>query len=239
MATRTATPRGADAKRRAVAEQRWPALIAVLAALALYVSLPSGFLLPVRIGVGALGVLILIPLLVANPRRFDRVTRWSRRLSVGLSLLLLVANQVALGWLIHELITVKASAAGPGLLLSALQVWGTNVIVYGLVFWELDRGGPVPRRIDPRDELPRADFRFAQDEDGDDVVEVAAGSSQQSDWVPGYIDYVYFSLTNSMAFSPTDVMPLTTRMKVLMGLESFAAFVILALVISRAVALLG
>jgi uncharacterized membrane protein len=239
MAGGSAAPSGADAKRRIHAEHRWPAVVALLIALALYVTLPSDFLLPLRIGVAAVGLLTLIPLTVFNPRRLSRESRWSRILSLGQSVLLLIANQIALGGLIHELVTVKSSSAGPSLLLSALQVWVTNVIVYGLVFWELDRGGPVSRRIKPRTELPHADFRFPQDEDEDAVDEVASGSSSKSDWVAGYVDYAYFSLTNSMAFSPTDTMPLRTRGKVLMGLESFAAFVILALVIARAVSLLG
>jgi hypothetical protein len=97
----------------------------------------------------------------------------------------------------------------------------------------------VSRRRKARDELPKADFRFPQDEDGDAVEEVAAGSSIHSDWAAGYVDYAYFSLTNSMAFSPTDVMPLSYRAKTLMGVEAFTAFVILALVIARAVSLLG
>jgi uncharacterized membrane protein len=58
-------------------------------------------------------------------------------------------------------------------------------------------------------------------------------------WVPNYIDYFYFSLANSMAFSATDTMPLTHRAKLLMALESFAGFVLLALVIARAVSLIG
>ena len=59
------------------------------------------------------------------------------------------------------------------------------------------------------------------------------------DWTPKYFDYFYFSLSNSMAFSATDTMPLSHRAKMLMALESFAGFVILALVIARAVSLLG
>jgi len=57
--------------------------------------------------------------------------------------------------------------------------------------------------------------------------------------VPNFVDYLYFSLSNSMAFSPTDTMPLSHRAKMLMALESFAGFVLLALVIARAVSLIG
>jgi hypothetical protein len=117
---------------------------------------------------------------------------------------------------------VVPSTSGGSLLLGAMQVWITNVIGFGLLFWELDRGGPVARRKLPRKELPAADWRFSQDENDDAVVEVAAGSSKTSGWVPIFVDYLYVSLTNSSAFSPTDTMPLTSRAKALMGLQATA-----------------
>ena len=120
-----------------------------------------------------------------------------------------------------------------------LQVWVTNVIAFALVYWDMDRGGPVTRRHASRSELPDADFRFPQDEDHDAVDEVASRSSRNSGWVPSFADYLYFSLSNSMAFSPADTMPLSVRAKALMGIESFGGFVLLALVIARAVSLLG
>jgi len=220
------------------AESRWPAVLGLAVALAAYGALPSTFPVVLRIVVVGIGLVLAVPVVVLNPRRFDKETRWSRILSVAQALVLLVANQVALGILIHALITSEKKD-GPALLLAALQVWATNVISFALVYWELDRGGPVMRRRRARADLPPADFRFPQDEDGDTVEEVAVGSSERSDWAAGYFDYLYFSLSNSMAFSPTDVMPLTARAKALMGVEAFTAFVMLALVIARAVSLLG
>lgn len=225
-------------QRRPATEYRWPPVIAIAVALALYGALPSEVPGVLRAAVVVLGVLLVVPVVVLNPRRLDRETRWSRGFSVAQVLLLLVANQVALGFVLHALLTAK-HADGPLVLLATLQVWVTNVIAFGLAYWELDRGGPVSRRIRARPQLPHADFRFPQDEDHDAVREVAVGSSEHSGWVAAFVDYLYFSLTNSMAFSPTDVMPLTTRAKALMGTEAFIAFVILALVIARAVSLLG
>ncbi|HEV7622533.1 MAG TPA: hypothetical protein VGO26_00235 [Amnibacterium sp.] len=224
--------------RTVLAESRWPAVGALVVALAAYAALPSSVPLALRAVVVGIGVVLLVPVLLLNPRRLDRQTRWSRLLSVAQALLLLVANMVALGILVHALITAERKD-GPAVLLAALQVWATDVIAFALVYWELDRGGPVARRRQAREHLPKADFRFPQDEDADAIDEVAAGSSARSDWAAGYVDYLYFSLTNSMAFSPTDVMPLSYRAKALMGVESFTAFVILALVIARAVSLLG
>lgn len=225
-------------ERRPQTEWRWPPVLAISVALALYAMLPSDVPVVLRGVVVAAGLALMVPVVVVNPRRLTRQTRLSRVLSIMQVLLLLVANQVALGIVVHALLGAK-QADGPLILLATLQVWVTNVIAFGLAYWELDRGGPVSRRIRPRAQLPRADFRFPQDEDADAVREVAAGSSDHAGWVAAFVDYLYVSLTNSMAFSPTDVMPLTSRAKALMGLQSFIAFVILALVIARAVSLLG
>jgi hypothetical protein len=90
-----------------------------------------------------------------------------------------------------------------------------------------------------RTQLPAADLRFPQDEDEGAVAEVAARSSVVEDWTPRFVDYLYTSLSNSMAFSATDAMPLSPRFKLLMGLQAFGGFAILALVIARSVNILA
>ena len=225
-------------ERAARAEHRWPAVVALLVAVVLYALLPSSFLPWLRYTAVAIAALMFIPLIAVNPLRFQRQTKWSRRLSVGQVLFLAAANQVALVQLVYALVHAGKDD-GPSLLLAAAQVWITNVIVFALIYWEMDRGGPVTRTQAKRSEIPQADFRFPQDEDHDAVAEVAVRSSNKSDWTASYVDYLYFSASNSMAFSPTDTMPLSHRAKVLMLIESFAGFVILALVIARAVSLLG
>jgi hypothetical protein len=52
-------------------------------------------------------------------------------------------------------------------------------------------------------------------------------------------DYAYVSLTNSIAFSPTDTMPLTLRAKAMMGAESAISAITILLVAARAVNILG
>ena len=135
----------------------------------------------------------------------------------------------------------KVAAIAPfvALLFAGLQVWLTSVIGFALVYWELDRGGPVSRSTRARSALPPADWRFSQDENDDTVTEVAASSSTRSGWVPLFVDYLYVSLTNSSAFSPTDTMPLSSRAKLLMGAEATAALLISLLVIARAIGSFG
>jgi uncharacterized membrane protein len=223
------------ARQAATAEHRWPAVLALLIALTLYVLLPNSVLpLALRLTVVGIGLALLVPVLILNPHRLHRQTGWSRGLSVGQALVLTAVNQYAMVHLIIQLVTAKQSN-GSSLLVAAVQVWVANVIAFALVYWELDRGGPVTRRHDQRSELPLADFRFPQDEDADAIYEVAARSSDKLDWTPSFLDYLYFSGTNSMAFSPTDTMPLSHRAKALMLMESFGGFVMLAVVIAHAV----
>ena len=225
------------ASRTARIEHRWPAVLALVVALALYGALPNDLITVQRYVTVAIGIVLLIPLIAINPHHMSRQTRWSRTLSLALAVVVVLSNQITIVSLV--LLLVGGSQGFP-LLQSALQVWVANVIGFALLYWEIDRGGPVVRTMAKRSDLPNADFRFPQDEDDDTIDEVAAGSSREkAHRTASYVDYFYFSLSNSMAFSPTDTTPLTARSKLLMSLESFGGFVILALVIARAVSLIG
>jgi hypothetical protein len=218
-------------------EARFPGVAVTLVAITLYVALPQRLLVAPRYVLPALELLLLIPLIAINPKRLTRQTTAFRFLSLALVLVIAASNLTALGILIHQLIYAGVKD-GRALLGAALQVWLTNIIAFGLAYWELDRGGPVARTQAPRGELPLADFRFSQDENADAVQEVADGASTTSDWVPTLVDYLYISVTNSTAFSPTDTMPLSTRAKVMMSIQSVAALVTSLLVIARAVSIL-
>ena len=219
-------------------EPRLPAAVGVVAAIGLYALLPSALQIGPRFVVPGLELLLFIPLVLANPSRMSKQNRVLRRLSIGLVLLIALSNTTALVLLIRSLVAGDAEAGGQ-LLAAAGQVWLTNVLVFALAYWELDRGGPVTRFRVARPRLPNADFRFPQDEDHDAISEVAQRSSAKSGWAPGFIDYLYVSVTNSSAFSPTDTMPLSVRAKLLMAVESVSALMISVLVVSFAVGLLG
>jgi hypothetical protein len=223
--------------RSSAGENRlWPALAVVVAALT-YAVLPERLLVGPRLVIPVLELVLLGALVVTNPRRMVRQTRWSRATSITLACVLIATNLVALGMLVRTL--TGSEPDGMPLLLAGMQVWLTNVIGFGLLFWELDRGGPVARHTLARDRLPPAEWRFSQDENQDTVTEVAATSSERSNWRPELIDYLYVSLTNSSAFSPTDTMPLSGRAKALMGLEATAALLTSLLVVARAIGALG
>jgi hypothetical protein len=214
-------------------ERRLPPAAAVVVAGLTYAVLPSSLLFAPRYAVPAVEAALLVALVATNPRRMNRETRWSRAASMALSGVVIVSNTVALAMLVHSL--SSAGASGGPLLVAAMQVWSTNVIGFALLYWEIDRGGPVARASRPRERLAPADWRFSQDENADTVTEVAAGSSAVAGWMPTFIDYLYLSLTNSSAFSPTDTMPLSARAKALMGVQATTALLTSLVVIARAV----
>ena len=206
--------------------------------MALYLLLPNPLILGPRLAVPLLELALFLPLVWANPKRMTKETKPLRLLSIGLVLLIALANTAALVLLVDQLVHSHTKQGGH-LLLGAGQVWVTNMIVFALAFWELDRGGPVRRSRTPRAQVPPADFRFPQDEDHDAIAEVAVRSSAKSDWSPAFLDYLYVSVTNSSAFSPTDTMPLSHRAKMIMATESVSAIVLSVLVIAKGVSLLG
>jgi hypothetical protein len=167
-------------------------------------------------------VALLLPLAWHRPRR--RLEQMGHRRTVALSLLAIVslANAILLVALIASLARGNATS-GAQLLLEAASVWGTNVIAFGLWFWTFDQGGPV-RRLQPAPPAP--DFQFPQMEN----PELA-----EPGWHPRLIDYVYTSFSNSIAWSPTDAMPLSRWAKLLMLSESAISSLTVLLVAARAV----
>jgi hypothetical protein len=165
---------------------------------------------------------LLVPLAWQRPHR--RLVQMGIRREVSITLIGLVsaANVLLLLAVIASLVEGQEKS-GAQLLLKALTLWSTNVIAYGLWYWGFDRGGPV-RRLEPNPPLP--DFQFPQMEN----PELAAPG-----WRPNLLDYLYVSFTNSIAFSPTDSMPLSRRAKVLMLSESAISALSLLLVAARAV----
>jgi len=167
-------------------------------------------------------ILLLLPLAWNRPRR--RLEQLGHRRTVALALLAVVslANAVLLLAVIASLVRGDEKS-GAQLLLKAITVWTTNTIAFGLWYWAFDRGGPVHRlRPDP----PPPDFQFPQMEN----PQLAAPG-----WRPQLVDYLYVSFTNSIAFSPTDAMPLSRWAKLLMLAESALSSLTLLLVAARAV----
>lgn len=145
----------------------------------------------------------------------------SRRLLIAVG----AGNIVGLAVLLASLVSgVGGQLPGGQLLASAFVVVVTNILTFALAFWQLDGGGPVARAL--ADVRATPDFQFPQDEN--------PGLAEPG-WEPRLPDYLYVALTNATAFSPTDVMPLSRRAKLLMALEATTSFMTLIVVAARAV----
>jgi len=213
--------------RRTEGEARWQVATAVAVAIALQIPVPGRlvllrppWLLP------ALEGLLLLVLVVANPRRINRQSRALRMLSLTLAVLLSLANAWSVARLVLGLVHgTEGKTAGP-LLVTGAAIWLTNIIVFALWYWEFDRGGPVSRanaaRIYP-------DFLFAQ---------MTSPNLAPPRWEPTFGDYLYLAFTNAAAFSPTDVLPMSRWAKMAMTVQALVSIVTVILVVARAVNIL-
>lgn len=170
--------------------------------------------------------LLLLALLLHIRKHGTEQMGRRRRISLAMVTVIVTVNVAALIVLIGSLLSGQEVSGGQ-LLFKALTIWSTNVVAFGLLFWDRDAGGPVARRRDP-DKRDR-DFSFPQMQNPELAPE---------GWHPRLYDYIYISFTNSIAFSPTDVMPLTHRAKAGMMLESAISATTVLLAAARAVNIL-
>ena len=216
-------------RRRTEGELRWPVTITTALAIGLQVAVPDklvlvspSWILPVAQGA------LLIVLVMANPHRIDRQSTAMRSLSLVLGGLLTLANVWSVARLAIGITSGHLGQNAGQLLITGAVIWLTNVIVFGLWYWEFDRGGPVARALNIGNRYP--DFQFPQMVSPPEMV--------AANWEPAYFDYLYLAFTNASAFSPTDVMPTSRWAKVAMTVQSIISIVTVALVVSRAVNIL-
>jgi hypothetical protein len=207
-------------------EPRVQVTIAVLTAIGLMLALPERVANHPR-WLPGLAVLLLIGVFVAKSTRLERRARVLRIASLSLIAAMSVSNSASATRLILDLVRAEGIRDPTQLLLTGGAIWLTNVIVFGLWYWEFDRGGPVERAAGTQ---PYPDFVFPQ---------MTNPELAPADWEPGFVDYLYVSFTNAMAFSPTDVMPLTRPAKSLMAAEAGLSAIAILLVAARAVNILS
>jgi uncharacterized membrane protein len=203
----------------------WEPQVVVGCAIALQLSLSEQvtvgpyWLLPVLEGATLIGIV------GASMHPQARDFPFRRHVAIAMIALVSAANIVSLVLLVNRLLQTS-DENGHQLILSGIVLWCTNVLLFALWYWEIDRGGPAARVRGDRD-FP--DFLFPQMSDP---------RWAPKDWMPRLVDYLYVSLTNATAFSPTDTMPLTPTAKWLMSAQSIASLVTVGLVVARAVNIL-
>jgi len=207
-------------------EPRLPVSLTVAAAIVLQVVLPDSVAPHPRWLLPAVAGLLLVGIVIANPRRIDRPSPWLRTASLVLISVISLANGWSAARLIDRLINGTATKDPGTLLATGAAIWLTNIVVFALWYWEFDRGGPVAR-AQGRNQYP--DFLYPQMENP---------NLAPPHWEPAFVDYLYVSFTNATAFSPTDVLPLSRWAKMAMMTQSAISVATVALVIARAVNIL-
>jgi len=204
----------------------WPAQLAIGVAIALNLALADQVTVGPRYLLPAVELGLLIALVIIAPARATVHRVVERRVALTVTGIVSLVSIVLAVRLVDHLVNGGGTHGRP-LVLSGALLWVTNVLLFAVWYWEMDRGGPVARF---RDANAMVDFQFPQ---------MDSPQSAPEGWRPGFLDYLYLSLTNSTAFSPTDTMPLTHTAKAVMAIQEVTALLIVGLVIARAVNILG
>ncbi len=209
-------------------EPRWPVALAILAVLLVLTLLPARTRLfpswfPYAIGIGLLLPMVGVWLSGADARwlRVERTT------TLVFSVLAEAVTLTTVLYLVVEMLDRPTDFSGRQLLTSSIGAWLTNVLAFSLVYWRIDRGGPEARANDAG---TKPDWLFPQ---------TGVPEEAPPDWRPTYVDYLFLAFSTAMAFSPADALPLTSRAKMLMMLESAVSLLTLVTVAARAINVLG
>ena len=221
----TAAPPALGAAAR-LGESRWPPALALLAFMAINVALrvwlPNEGAIRAPWAVPAVEGVLLV-LLVIGPATGARERRWLRPVAVTFVVVLVLAALWATAVLIRDLIDGSGVTQSPSeLLASGGVVWLGNNIAFAMLYWLMDGGGPARRVQRPEP----VDFAFTQQ---------MSPELAPPHWRPVFLDYLHLGFTNSTAFSPTDVMPLTLGAKYSMLVQSTVSLALFGLIVARAV----
>jgi len=171
--------------------------------------------------VGGIELILLGTLMIVAHTEVSFVLR--RTVAIALTALVSVANVISLGLIVGTFFGHGDVISGKDLLISSMAIYLTNIVVFGLWYWEMDfKGGNKPLH-----------FLFTQ------MNAPEHAGLHNKGWKPTFLDYLYISVTNATAFSPTDTMPLTHRAKALMAVQSLISITVVVLALARAVSVIG
>jgi hypothetical protein len=211
-----------------IIEPRWPVVLTILAVVFLLAVLPGRIRLFSTWAIYVMGIALITPIMAVHLS--GAKARWQRIESAVLLLFIAVGEVVTLvnlGHLISAITGRSMGLSGMQLLTSSVAVWVTNVLMFSLLYWNMDRGGPEARMNNTN---YKPDWLFPQAEAGEDAP---------PNWCPTFVDYLFLGYTTATAFSPTEALPATSRAKMLMMIQSAISLVTIVIVASRAINILG
>lgn len=209
-------------------EPRWTVVLTVMAVMGFDRVLPDRVrVLPLwfqsLFGITLLASMLAVGVMKEKPR-------WLRAERLVLLVFCIVNEVLMLGnliYLVRAMVYQSTDLDGLQLLTSSIGVWVTNVLIFSLLYWHFDLGGPEVR-VNHRS--VRSDFLFSQS---------GLPKEEWADWRPSFVDYLFLAYTTATAFSPTDTLPLTVRAKLAVMLESAISLTTLVMVGARAINIIG
>jgi hypothetical protein len=218
------TPPGAAER----GEHWWPVALAIIVVAGLHVALPAKYRVNPPWVTPAVLLALLAALIIGDPGRIDRQKPWLRITTSAVIAFITLANLFAAVHLVRDILTNNRLFASnaTGLLATGAVIWATNVIAFGLWYWDLDRGGAAARAHHP---FANPAFVFP---------EMLHTDSAPATWVPEFADYLSLAFWTATAFSPTDISAIKRWAKLLMMIEAVVSLAIGVLVIARAVNIL-
>ena len=203
----------------------WQAQAALLAAIILQFTINTHLIVGPKYLIAGLELLLVFGIGLTAPRRHNTAEKLHRTISIILIALISIANAGALV-LVADALLNGTDVAGHSLLAAAFAIFITNIIVFSLWYWELDSPGLTG--LKKHDAEPKFDF-----------PQMESKINVERTWEPSFFDYLYVSITNASAFSPTDTLPLSHSAKALMSAQSLISLLTVILVTARAVNILG
>lgn len=207
-------------------ELRWPVSLATILVITLQLLLPDRLSLNFQDFILIIEILLVLFIIISNPNRIAQHKSHLWYSGIALNLVMTISNIAGVIKLIDLLVNGKISDPTQ-LLFSGGSIWISNMVIFSLWYWEIDGGG--------------AGYRFQSEKYTPDFLFTQMSNPQfaKPNWKPVYLDYFYLSLTNSSAFSPTDVLPLSRIAKSLMSIQSLISMLTLLLIVARAVNILN
>lgn len=203
-----------------VAESRWPALVAMLGVVGVYMALPDSLVVGPRWLHPTLLVVMLAATVVTHRRGNDSLNQVFGHILAGVITSFMIVSLVLL------VLAVPTNKEPPVTMIrSAAALWVTNTLVFAYWYWRLDGGGPFRRRLAAR-QSPRA-FLFPQ--------MLLPNPGDASEWSPMFVDYLFLAFNTSAAFSPTDTPVLSRWAKVLTMIQAAVSLTVVVVLAARAI----
>ncbi len=219
----------ADTQRVNRYERQWPVAITILVVIGLLALLPGRIKLFADWVPYAIGVLVITPIIAVELTKDNaHWIRFERIVTIFFMFFIVPGMLIILASLIQKMIQQSTEIGGLQLFASSIAVWTTNILAFSMLYWQIDSDGPEARM---NASGKRPDFLFSQ--------QSAPAEAVPPNWRPNFVDYLYLSFTTATAFSPTDVLPMTSRGKLLMMLNSSISLLTLVVVAARAINILG